>query len=194
MRIFYGKVNTRYGGVKQLKSNYLTGSNKWFGDLKEGDVAIIAEDSQIKNIRKVEKIESINDYIKKYYFSNLLKEEIYPPKSTSDIVYTKYFKLNISSAINPYRQSFQNFNELVINPEYENMDFKNFSFEYDSYNSIYITTDTTNIKGLGVRDYIFVVSNKESGYMLEHIYNVLPNLSFEEISLNDISHNFPRLQ
>ena len=187
MRIFYGKVNTQNGGVRQLNDNYLTGSNKWFGDLKENDIAIISEDSQIMKIRKVAKIEELNDNEKKYIFNDLVEMDL--PKKPGDIVYTKYFKFNIASAINAYRQNAQNFNELVLNDEYKNIDIENLTFENDAFNTIYVTTNIKNIKNIESRDYVFLVSSEEKGYMLQKIYNVLPNLNLKEISLSDISPN-----
>ena len=67
-RLFIGTVTKKYGGVKQLKKNFLEGPREWFGNLDIGDLLLPSEDSEVNKLLKVMKIEDVDNGGKRYYF------------------------------------------------------------------------------------------------------------------------------
>lgn len=190
-RIFFGKVTTDNGGVHQLNKGFLIGKKTWFGELKENDIAIITEDGNIRNFRKVKSIEKLENNELKYYFEKILKNDFNPLKRKNDILYTKYFKFDKSSANLAYRQNPKNFNKLNLNEEYLDKKIEEFEFNKDSYKNIYFLTNEDVLKNKNIninsRDVLFIVSNEKEGYKIKDVYNYNDKKIKEKINLKDIN-------
>lgn len=190
-RIFFGKVNKKVGGVEQLKNGYLIGPTKWFGQLKKDDIAIISEDRMIRNIRKVDSIEKINNNELKYKFSKILAKDFDPAIKGNDILNSVYFKFDKDSANKSLMPGRINFNELNLNEEYINVPIEEFVFDKDSSKNIYFLTEEEVLEKEQIeikpRDILFIVSNKETGYQIKEVYNYTDKKIKENINLQKIN-------
>lgn len=190
-RIFFGKVNKKHGGVEQLKNGYLIGKTIWFGKLQKDDIAIISEDSMIRNIRKVDSIEKINNNELKYKFSKILEKDFEPAIKGNDILNSIYFKFDKDSANKSLMPGNINFNELNLNEEYINVPIEEFVFDKNSSKNIYFLTEEEVLKKEQIeikpRDIIFIVSNKETGYKIKEVYNYNDKKIKENINLKEIN-------
>lgn len=189
-RIFYGKVKTENGGVGQLEENYLEGPVKWFGEMKEGDIAIISEDNRIKNIRKVKSVKTDNDFLI-YTFEKVLENDFSPEKTPSDILCTKYFKFDKVSANLSYKQNTQNFNELTLNEEYLETPIEKIEFNENAYKTIYISKSLDAIKkdniNIKPRDFFIIVSDRHDGYMIKEVFNLSGDGTIENFNLKNVN-------
>lgn len=189
-RIFFGKVTTKNGGVQQLNKGFLIGPKNWFGELKENDIAIIREDGNIKNFRRVKSIEKLENNELKYYFEKIFENDFNPLKRRNDILYTKYFKFDKASANLANMQNHTNFNKLNLNEEYLDKKIEEFEFNKDSYKNIYFLTneDVLKNKNINPRDVLFIVSNEKEGYKIKDVYNYNDKKIKEKINLKDINN------
>lgn len=186
-RLFIGTVTKKYGGVKQLKKNFLEGPREWFGNLDIGDLLLPSEDSEVNKLLKVMKIEDVDNGGKRYYFE-VLKE--YKPAIKSGIVFTsKYFKFDLitfNNAFKPVTSKDGHFYGPQIVEKYKNIDIKDFEFNEENARSIYVTEDTQKIKNKHEGDIFFVVSNEENGYQIKEILEYDENGELNKINLKDI--------
>lgn len=190
-RIFFGKVTTKNGGVQQLNKGFLIGPKNWFGELKENDIAIITEDGNIKNLRRVKSIEKLENNELKYYFEKIFEKDFNPLKKRNDILYTKYFKFDKASTNLANMQNHTNFNKLNLNEEYLDKKIEEFEFNKDAYKKIYFLTNEDVLKNKNIninpRDVLFIVSNEEDGYKIKEVYNYNDKRIKEKINLKDIN-------
>lgn len=189
-RLFIGTVVEDIG-VEQLKNNYLEGPSNWFGDMKEGDLVIPSENSIVSKLLKVRKIEDIANDEKRCYF-DVLKE--YNPAIKSRIVFaSKYFKFDLITFNNAYKpvpksSKKGHFYKPTIVEKYENMDIQDFEFNEENARNIYVTEDIRKIKDKHEGDIFFIVSDKESGYLIKETLEYNTDGKFNKINLKDINN------
>lgn len=190
-RIFFGNVTTKNGGVKQLNAGYLIGPKNWFGEMKENDVAIITEDGDIKNFRRVITIEELKDNKLKYNFKKIFDNDFKPLKKGNDILYTKYFKFDKISANLATMPNRTNFYKLHLNDEYINKTIDEFQFNKESFKNIYFLLNEDILKNkkikINSRDVLFIVSNEKDGYNIKEVYNYNDKKIKEKINLKEIN-------